>query len=88
MRINCRIQFNKECGVWICDSTLIAWYPYTGSAITGRYSFAGSALEKPAFRSPVPLHRLCAPRFRSPRVDVVAHSDLVAVVDESGFRAA
>ncbi len=34
-------------------STLVTWYPWTGSMMTGRFSLPGSHEEKPALRSGV-----------------------------------
>ena len=49
--------------------------------MTGLYSLAGVAREKPALRSRVPLHGR-AHAVAVAEIDVVAHADFVAVVED------
>src|SRR2546429_2064814 len=51
-----RLQLSTEVGLSFCASTLMAWYPYTGSWFTGRDSRPAGGEEKPAVRSGV--HRI------------------------------
>src|SRR5256886_13407983 len=46
-----RVQFSTEAGLSRCASTLIAWYPYTGSWLIGRYSRPGVAVGEPGLRA-------------------------------------
>ena len=61
-----RIQLNSDDGSPCCASTFTASYPKTGSMITGLYSLAGKAREKPALRSAFHCMGVRTP-FRSPR---------------------
>ena len=49
--------------------------------MTGLYRRAGVAVEKPALRSAIPLHR-SANAVAIAEVDVVTHSDFIAVVED------
>ncbi len=77
------IHHSSELGFCCWASTLTAWAWNSGSMIDGQVEALGIGPGEPGVAIAVPLHRR-AHRVAVAQVDVVAHADLVAVVEDRG----